>query len=489
MRIENIKKFKLFPDLKWFLIASVIGILVAQILPAGDILTSRGTTFIGVFVACIILFCAAQDQMMASIFAIVTMAVFCHEDFMGLATNALINTAVIYTFGGFILAHAMTKSGMTEYIAKWFMSRDGIKGHPYAYLAAATAAFAVIAILTFSAFTLVLLTALCSSALNKAGIEKGTPIYKANMLVFLWITPWAELAIPYGKPLALACLAYCQQYGVPIDYFSYMKISIPLFIAFVLVIFIVVRLFIRPKAEDISGYDPQVLRKEMLEIKLSKRSKFSLAMVLLTFALMVLQGVASIPFVSTHIIQWGAAAYFIPIVLLCLIPFDGEPALNLKKDINQLNYPILFFLAAVMMFSGYIGKEEYGLSAWLISVFTPLNELLSPVGMMAVAVIATVILTNFISNFVAMAISVSIFTPVMAALYGSGASIFSPALTIILVVFAANISCLVPSSCFGAAFLYGGFLKVKNSFISNIALLVLGTALLIVGGFALVRLF
>lgn len=472
---EAISKKRLPKTVRFFLVALLIIAVIKLLLPASNGLTDSGVSLIAVFVSTIFLWITIEDRMLPTLFALVATVVFVGMGATEVFTSAFMNNVVLITVCALLISSLLSKTGAAEYIGKWFLSRKGVKGHIYFYMVCVVVAMHVISILTTGVLGIVIMLNLCHSILTNLKIDKNDSLYRANMYAIFWTGVFLELIIPLGKPLGMIVLSLSESYGFATDIFKYMSLSIPCTIAYIAAEFLVIRLVIRPKTGNFSNYDVDGLLEDLAQNPLTKQAKCALAVTVFCFALLILQSCTFIPFVARYLAPWGSViCYFIPIILLCLIHFDGKPLIDLKEECTTLNWSLLMFMAGIMFFSSCLGQEGFGITAWILALVTPLANVLSPLGVLIFACVFAAVLTNFISNIVTMSISISIFMPILVEYYTSGAISVHPAAMIILIVFASNVAYLMPSSALAASIMFGaGYLDMKKSLIpSSIAVIV-----------------
>ena len=134
---------------------------------------------------------------------------------------------------------------------------------------------------------------------------------------------------------------------------------------------------------------------------------------------------------------------------------------------------VLLFIGAVSVLGSAISSPDTGISACLANILSPITSSIPIFAVIIIAFLGRIILTNFISNTVCMLLFFSLVVPIASAA-GQNVS----AIIILLCVLACFAS-LVPSAAITAPFYFGEqYITVKNSFKSNIMMIVIVWALI-----------
>ena len=136
--------------------------------------------------------------------------------------------------------------------------------------------------------------------------------------------------------------------------------------------------------------------------------------------------------------------------------------------IKAVPLSLLIFCGAVVIFGSIFNSADAGISVALNNVLAPITGNLSPFILCAIAYFLCLVLTNFVSNTVAMILFFSICIPALA-----GTTVSNVAVTITLCIIA-NFASLVPSAAVTAPLFFGdGHITVQNTLKWNIIMIML----------------
>lgn len=459
-------------DLLFLLIAVIVAILIKLCVPVSGGLTDKGLSFLSVFVATIFLWISC-DTAWPSLLAMVALGVFNIVDATDIFSTVYGNYVCALVIAAMMLSAKLEETGAAQYIAKWFLSLKAIKGRPLLFLLSIILAAYVISILVSAMLAVLVLTPIIRASMDNLGIRKDEKLYKASFLSLFWLSICAEFMVPFGKVITVMLMNFVTSNGFAIDVLKYMTITVPVNIACIIAALIAIWIAANPRTEKFNSYDVAAIRKELAENPLSKRAKFSIWMTLLCFAVLLLPSLSFLGGVAAYFGTYETVlAYYIPIILMCVVPVDGEPMIQIPRDAKKVPWTLVLFLGVVMIFTSYTGSADFGITAWITTMMRPLVEMFSPVTLLIFACVIAAVITNFISNMVTMTMSITVFAPVFAELYASGLSGIHPAVAIMLLGLSSSISFLLPSATPTAPIIYGENLTVKQVLLPNIIFIV-----------------
>ena len=141
--------------------------------------------------------------------------------------------------------------------------------------------------------------------------------------------------------------------------------------------------------------------------------------------------------------------------------------------------PTLIFVMGIQVFCNTITSDATGVNTFLGNVFTPIASSLPPALFIAVFLVASVVLTQFLSNMVVQSLFFAAFVPVIQATNAAGVTNFSIAAFGMVLTMAVNVSFMFPSSYMCAPICYGsGYLEIKDGLKLGLPMAVIGTLLL-----------
>lgn len=480
--IANHLSPKVKHDLLFLAIAAVIAIILKIAVPVDGGLTEKGASFLGVFVATIFLWISC-DTAWPSLLAMIALGVFNIIDATDIFSTVYGNYVCALVIAAMTISAKLEETGAAQYIAKWFLSLKAIKGRPFVFLLSIILATYVISILVSAMLAVLVLTPIIRASMEKLDVRKEENLYKASFLSLFWLSVTAEFMVPFGKVIPAMLMNFVTSNGFEIDVLKYLAITVPINIA--CIIFAVLTFFFitNPRTEKFSSYDVEAIRKELADHPLSKRAVFSIWMMLLCFAVLLLPSLKFLGGIAAYFRTYETVlAYYIPVIIMCIVPVEGEPLVRIQRDAAKLPWTLILFLGVVMLFTTYTGSADFGITAWITSLMSPLVAGFSPIMLLIFAAVIAAVITNFISNMVTMTMVITVFAPVFSEMYASGESTIHPAVIIMLLGLSSSMAYVMPSSTPTAPIVYGGNLTVKQVLLPNIIFVFFGVCSVLVLG-------
>ena len=235
---------------------------------------------------------------------------------------------------------------------------------------------------------------------------------------------YANGANPISHAVAIQGFSFYESYtGQPMDFFAYCAICTPIAVVCSVAFFFVAKCFIRPDTRMLCGIDYGILAASCGPV--TKKEKWSMAIYVVCVIFWILPGL------SKYV--WPAAAPAFakinncmpPLIALFLMNFikaDGEPILEWKDAMNAVPWGTYMFIAAVMGLGSFMGNAEFGISAWVSDVLSPVFRNISPVVFLVLMVLLVNLITNFCSNTVSHAIVFAVAIPLCMTVYADSLS-------------------------------------------------------------------
>lgn len=469
-------------DLLFLLIGIVIAVLIKLCVPMSGGLTAKGASFLAVFATTVFLWVSC-DTAWPSVLAMVALGVFNIIDSTDIFATVYGNYACAVVIAATTLSAKLEETGAAQYIAKWFLSLKAIKGRPFVFLLCIILATYVISVLVSAMLAVLVLSPIIRASMDKLEIKKEEKLYKACFLCVLWLSITAEFMVPFGKVITVLLMGLITSNGCPIDVVKYLSVSVPVNIGCIIFALITLAITSNPRNDKFSNYDVDAIRRELVENPLSRKGKFAIWMTLLCFVLLLAPALPFLGKIATYFGTYETVlAYYVPIIIMCILPIDGEPLINIPRDARNIPWTVVLFLGVVMLFTTYTGNADFGIISWMTAMISPLVDVFSPIALLIVACLISAVLTNFMSNIVTMTISITVFGPVFVALYTSGALHVHPSVAIMMLGLSSSMSFLMPSATPTAPMIYGSHLTVKQAALSNIIFIALAVLSVLVVG-------
>lgn len=464
------------------LIGAALFLLAYLWLPVEHGLTRDGKNFLAVFLMVVYLW-TTVDTAVPSLIGLGMMGllqVFSASDLIALSMGA-------YTVG-IITATAMlvdevSEAGILKKVAQWFISRPVVAGRPYVFFFCFALADFLVGMLIGFLFSVLVFVPMALGICESIGVKKGDGIHRALMVLIIWNSSFGQIAAPFNKPVNLTAISALQSMGYSVTYAAYMRVLLPCTLGLFVAGLLVIRFVVRPDVAKLRTYDPGVVRAEMKAAPFNRRQLYLTGGFLLLIATWLLTLFDGFFALATYFNTVGTAVTALLVVgVLCFLPADGEPVIDLSRALANMPWKVIVFLWMIYLTSTGMSMEELGIQTMLVQLLGPAIHGIPPALVVLLGLVLCSVMTNLMSDAVSIIVTLSVFLPILSSLPGS---------TIHPVVFglAANmisqIGYLVPSSSPICPLILGPQITVKQGFCPTFIITLVGILL----GFLYVMLF
>jgi sodium-dependent dicarboxylate transporter 2/3/5 len=306
---------------------------------------------------------------------------------------------------------------------------------------------------------------------EKLKVEKGEAFYTCMFMGVMWVDDIISIASPIAHAPCLILMGYMSNtLGITVTYGTWLALGIP-FALLMLVVIMVSVLFWHPDTSKFVNYDVDAEKANMP--KLDTKGKISAVVFILAVLMMLLPEVFNaLGIFTAFATYWKTCGVIVvgilAVSILCVIQVDGKPVLDMPAALKSLPMGAIIFAGVVCVMSTPINSELTGIGTWLPNVLQPLVSGLNPYVIMIFLCVCALIMTNFLSNVVTMAL---FFNLGVALLSGTGVNMGMFAM---LIGIMSSIACLTPSACAPMPLVFGpGHVTMKNSIRANLFFVVL----------------
>ena len=455
------------------LIALIIGVVIAVALQPGNALTQQGVWVIAVTVPTMYLWLTVNTHWTSILFLamlICTGVMTPNEVWAGSVGHFAVITMIIFM----VLNQCLKETGVINKIATWFITRRFVQNRPYAFLAMFFASNIIIGMFMENLSLAVIYVGLATVLCEKLGVKKGDPFYTCIFMGTLWGNVILSIASPIAHALPNILMGLAEtQLGITITYGQWLAVGFP-FAAIMFVVIMICVFVWRPDMSSFKNFDVEEMKRS--DPPLDLRGKVAaVAFVLVVLAILlpeILKGL--FPAVCGYLTGIGVVVPAIfALIALCLIPVKGKPILDMPQAMKAVPLPVVLFSGIVCVMATPISSEATGINIWLGNLLRPLIANLSPIAIIVVLVIGSIIMTNFLSNTVTMVL----FFNLGVVLLDAG-SLNMGAVTI-LIGLAASMASLTPSAAVPSPLFFGPeHLTMKSTIKINLLFIILSFVVL-----------
>ncbi|MEM6315729.1 MAG: DASS family sodium-coupled anion symporter, partial [Planctomycetota bacterium] len=319
------------------------------------------------------------------------------------------NPVIFLFFGGFLLAHAITKQGVDRVVAARVLRP--FAGKPRVALLAVMVVTAVMSMWMSNTAATALMIALTAPMITRT--DAGDPFRVALILGVAFAANVGGMATPIGTPPNAVAVAALNDAGITVSFLQWTAIGLPLMLALLGLTWLVLASAFRP------GVDR--LEMEAAGAPLDRRGWF----VVLVFALTVVGWLTT----PVHGLSSGVVA------LLPALALTATGILN-RNDVDTLEWDVLILIAGGIALGS--GMQLAGLDAVVAGQLSAIPGAL----LIAVLAVVTLVLSTFMSNTAA----ANLFLPIAIGLF-AGSADTTPAITAaVCVALSASIAMAMPMS-------------------------------------------
>ena len=372
-----------------------------KFVPAAEPLTPLGVEVIGIFLGMLYGWLIANDSFWPSIFGLLFLGLSSYSTVPAVLRDGFGNSTVLLLFFFFAFTNIISAAGITEYIARWIVSRKVVQGRPYLLTLMIFLAMCALVIMVSCAAATMVIFPLIKEICRLYGVKPGSKWASITLVGTICVGCSFYMLLPFKSLPAVVFSSYTQMSGGD-------SIALVPYLAIVVVI-------------------------------------TAITMALLLFPSFVPKTFI----VSTVLNNVGATGILLGAVGVYIMVSlkEGMPAVQLFS--KNIGWSIIFILAAALSIADAMAAESTGISAWLVELITPVVQGKSPLVLTAVMCVVGMALTNVANNIA----TAAMLTPIAYSVgIACGAN---PAALAVCVLLATNMGMATPPASAPAAIVHG----------------------------------
>ena len=402
------------------IVISVLLMFLTAVIPPFPGLSQAGFQVLGILIAGLILWLFVGTGWPSFLVLMALMTV------PGLGSKTVIqssfgdDTAVFLMFC-FMLAASLTKTGLARRISIWFITNKLSRRSPWWTMMMYFIAEFVLSLVLSSTSTFMIFLPIMTEILTELGYEKNKKVGVGAMMVLgtVIVGQIANSCTPISHAMSITGMTtYTSYTGGTIDFFTFCAVLTPLAIVCLVLWFIIAKYIWKP---DISSFREINFDKLAASCgKMGKREKIAGVMYIIVLILWVVPGLARYVAPGWYDTLSLINQNYPPLValfILNLVCIEGKPVLPFQEAFKSINWNTFVFIATIMCLGSCLSNADVGLRDWLAEVCTPIAASVSPTAFMIFILAFGILLTNFISNAVGLAIVFAIAMPLCTSVY------------------------------------------------------------------------
>ena len=402
----------------------------------------------------------------------------------GFGDYVVLSVVTIFAFAAYL-----EESGLSQYIANWFISRKIGEGRPWVFTMLIFAAAYVLSAFVSLYATIVIMWTIFYKICESVGIERKSSYATMGICGIVITTCLTSTIFPFKPFTQIYYGLVMKATGItdmPMEFVSWTVCNVVIGIVMIALYLLAVRFIMRPDVTAVkeAGAKLAYLR----DAKMDKSQKIAFVVLVIFIVSQVLPGflpkTMPLAVVLNNLSLIGCATICL-IALMILRSKDGTPIVEVGRLINKgTNWDIVIMLAATNPLSAALESEKTGIiiavTKWMTATLSDVSATMFLVLVVVVFVIATQFAHNLVLAMVLM--------PMLAKIgltYG-----IHPFVIINLVWFSAQSAFLLPASSSTAAMIYGNvnWISTKKAYMYDAMFVILAMVTLIVVGIPLTQL-
>ncbi len=458
--------------------------IVSKLPPFGDI-TPLGMQVLGIFAGVIYAWCFLGflwPSLLAMILLGCTEYCTVKEAFSaGMGDATIITLFCLFTFAAY-----MEESGLSRYIANWFISRKVGEGRPWMFTFLILLATYVLSSFVSLYATIVVMWGIFYNICDTIGIEKKSKYSTVMICGIAMVSSLTSLLFPFKvfSQVVYGLVVKATGMTLTIEFIPWFVYNFVLSFGITVIFLFAVRFIIRPDVTLVAEAGKKYAH--LREQKMGRDEKVAFVILALFILSQLVPSFLpqTIPFVAllNNLGVLGCTA--IALVAIAVLRWkNGDPVGHVGNLIRKgVNWDIVIMMAATMPLSAALESEKTGILTTIVSWMTTTFSDVSPTVFLFIIVIIFLAATQIFHNVVLM----MIFIPMLAKL-GLAYDIH-PFVIGNLIYFCSQSAFLLPASSSPAAMVYGNdWVATKHAYICNTMIVLLISAFMLAIGVPLAQ--
>lgn len=377
------------------------------VIPAGNIISPIGMKVLGAFIG-VMFGWIALDLVYPSFICMIVLALSgFSKDIntvfsMGIGAELVILVILFGTFSAY-----MNEVGLSDTIAKWFLSRKITEGRPWLFILLFFMLMYVLGIMVDIYATIFLLWPVCYKMCDDLGYEKRSAVSSYLCFSVAFVSGLGMVATPFNTWCLPAWASLKQSTGIIVN-FSLYTVYMTIVSLLIITIYIAIGKYLLRL--DLSKFEKS--KYEVGQINYTREQKIATIFVIALFAMMY--GPSFMPD------NWAITVFLTKLdtigrVSLLLIGLgivrtkEGKKLTDVAKMATSgVPWNMVFLLAATQVLGAAVKAPDSGIINWIGAVCSPLMQGLTPMMFYLTLAIIYGISTQFAHNLVLL----TMFTPI-----------------------------------------------------------------------------
>lgn len=462
-----------------FWVHSLIMILLmfsGWFLPEGVIITEYGVRIAMIFFGCIwgwIFVGLVWPSLLALLFLVLA-GMGTAKDVVGQGVGSEIVLLIIFFS---IFTKWLEDIGLTSTMAKWMLSRKFLVGKPYLFIFMLFLVTFICGFFVGIYATIFLMWGICYRIIASLGYEKKSKETTFILLGVAYVSimgmtvkPWSPWSLMGVKGLATAT-------GLEVDFLPYSSFMLIISLVSTLLFMAFGKFMLRIDVDKMKNANYTAMANDIQVTKEQKLGAFLLVFLLLA---LYLPSVMPDCLLKTILKAQGSTGVgILLIVILCVVRFNGKPALDFMEVAkNAVPWNMICLLAAVGPLGTALMSNDTGITKAIMAALKPILAGQSPILLYMLTIIVCCVLTQFMNNTILLVVM----TPMLCTICQMiGAN---PVLVTAILIFGLTAALATPGASSRAGLIFGNteWIDIKQAYVQAVlSVVAVAVALVVVG--------
>lgn len=475
---------------KYYLHTAIMLIIMICIgmLPPFSGITALGMQVLGIFAGAVYGWCVL-GLLWPSILLMIALGLtdYCSPKdafIAGFGNETVVTLILVFTFVAYL-----EESGLSQYIANWFISRKIGEGRPWIFTALIFASAYTLSAFTATTSTIVICWGIFYKICESIGVEKKSTYATYGICGIAIASCVTSVLFPFKafSQVFYGLVVKSTEMQMSINFVSWFVYNFIISLAMMGLYLLIGRFILKPDMHAVSkaGEAYAALRDE----KMTKSQKIAMVVLVIFVISQVLPSFLpeawAFAAVLTDLGLIGCIGIAL-VVVAVLRDKKGVPVANVGRLLSNCGgWEIIIMMAATMPLSAALESEDVGILSsvidWMLGTFSGLSATM----FMVIVVTLLLLVTQFAHNMVLMIV----FIPVLSKM-GLNYDIH-PFTILILVTLACQSAFLLPASSAPAAMVYGSdrWISKRHAYMYNTAFIIVAFIVLVGMGIPLSGIF
>lgn len=445
-------------------------------LPQGETLTEYGVRITMIFVGAIWgwIFIGLVIPSFAALIFLVLAGMGTATEVVGAGFGAEIILLIVFFS---IFTKWLEDIGLTNTMAKWLLSRRVLKGRPYLFV------FMLFLVTFLCGFfvgiyaTIFLMWGICYRMLQDMGFKRKSKESSFILIGVAFVSIMGMTVKPWSPWAMVGVNGLRSVTGEGVVFLPYSTFMVVISLLSTLLFMLSAKFLLRLDLSILKDQDFTHLAKE---IKVTKQQKLGAVMLVILLVALYIPSVLPDSLIKTILSAQGATGLcLIMLLVLSMVYFDGEPALDfVKLAKDAIPWNMVCLLMAVGPLGDALMSSDTGFTKTVLATLKPILAGQSPVTLYVFTIVVACVLTQFMNNTILLVVMTPMFCTI-AGMVGA-----NPILVASLLIFGLTAALCTPGASSRAGLVFGNteWIDVKQAYIQAILSVVVVILVLAVVG-------